>query len=203
MEKKKADTLQEVKDRMAKMQEEKNKQLEEIKEKEEAARVSLEEAKKAVKEATERMDLEAYENAKKEEGKARSAIEMYSARYNQIRQQEYISENESDKVLQSLEAYEEEKAAAFKTEALELLKQLNELYENYRSEIDDTEHTMRIWQQSIHANYRSKTTTYSETGTNRSMRPIPYRANIYLGCDEALRIGDFLKKEKDLKFFII
>lgn len=195
MSKKETTVLQEVKDRMKKLQEDKQAQLDEIAAKQNEARASLEDAKKRVTAATEAMDLNAYEEAKKDELKARSALEMYGARFAQIRAQEYISEEESDKVLKSLLDYENEMAAAFKEEFNERITELKEFYTEYHNEVIEVEHTLKVWQQSIHANYRHPTTRYAD-GTNRSPVPVPLRITPYDGCTEAQKLIKFINELK-------
>lgn len=197
MSQKETTILQEVKERMQKMQNEKQAQLDEIAKKQEEARTSLEDAKKRVNAATEAMDLNAYEEAKKDETKARTALDMYGARFAQIRAQEYISEEESDKVLKSLLEYEDKIAEEFKEVFKEHLEELKEIYTEYRAEVDEVERTLRAWQQSIHANYRHPTTTYAD-GTNRSPVPVSLRMHAYVGCNEAQRLIEFLRKEESL-----
>ena len=186
--------LQEVKARMQEMQDKKASELQAIHDRKTEAQTQKEAAELALKEATERMDLEAYEEAKDARRKAQTAIDMYGGRYSQISKQEYISEEESDKVLDSLEAYEVELAAGLKEAMAEPLKQLAKMLQDYKDEVADVERTMKAWESGIHANYRSKGTVYRETGTNRSPAPIPFHRMPYEGCSEAVQLSEYLKK---------
>ena len=197
MSKKENNLVQEVKDRIKNMQDDKQAQLDEIAKKQTEARASLEDARKRVNEATEVMDLNAYEEAKKDELKAKTALDMYGARFAQIRAQEYISEEESDKVLRSLLDYEKELAAAFREDLTDRMLELKDFYTEYHNEVLDIEHTMKVWQQSIHANYRHPVTTYAD-GTNRSPVPVPLRVMPYDGCEEAhelIKFVEFMNKK--------
>ena len=196
--------LQEVKARMQDMQDKKAGELQAIHARRTEAQTQKEAADLALKEATERMDLEAYEEAKTARRKAQTAIDMYAGRYNQIKQQEYISEEDSDKVIDSLLEYEEQLAEDFKKAAAAHLKQLEALLKEYKAEVADIENTLIKWQKDIHANYntRGATSYYDEfTGqyTGRSKDPYPVHNHIYTGCVEAQRLYDYLKDEKLVK----
>ena len=190
--------LQDVKARMQKMQDTKAAELQAIYEKKAAAETQREEAEAALKDATERMDLEAYEEAKQAKRKAQTAIDMYGGRYKQISQQEYISEAESDSVLDSLEAYEGELAAGLKKAMAEPLKQLAQLLRDYQNEVADVERTIKAWEAGIHANYRSKGTIYAATGTNRNTAPVAFHTMPYTGCSEAEQLKTYLEKAAGL-----
>ncbi len=195
--------LEEVKNRMREMQDSKAAQLETIRQKQEEARTQIEAAALAMKQATEEMDVDSYEEAKNRKHKAQTALDMYNGRYKQIQQQEYISEADSDKVVDSLLEYEKTLAEDFKAAAAVHLKKLAELLKDYREAVKDTEWTLTSWQRDIHANYNTRggTTYYDEfTGqhTHRSPRPVPVHQMQYTGCSEAAQLGDYLEKAKDL-----
>lgn len=194
----KRNTAQEVLARIKKMQDSKTAELTAIESKQAEARTQLEAARLAIKDATERMDLKAYEKAKEDKRRAQTALDMYSGRYTQIQQQEYISEEDSDKVIASLLEYETQLAADFKQAVAEPLKALASVLQEYDTGVQETERALHIWQQDIHANYISAGTIYSETGTNRSPRPVPVHVLPYTGCDEAAQLGDYLKKAGSL-----
>ena len=190
--------VEEVKARMQEMQQKKAGELETVRQKQQEAQTQKEAAELAIREATDSMDLEAYEEAKTAKRKAQTAIDMYSGKYAQISKQEYISEEDSDKVIDSLLAYEDELAAGFKAAVAEPLKKLDELQRAYFDAVDDVEQTIRAWTGNIHANYRSAGTIYRETGTNRAPHPVPVRTTPYTGCDEAHRLAQYIKNDKGL-----
>lgn len=199
----KQNTLQEVKDRMKKMQDSKAAQLETIRQKQEEARTQIEAAALAMKTATEEMNVDAYAEAKDAKRKAQTALDMFNGRYSQIKQQEYISEAESDSVVDSLLEYEKQLAEDFKAAAAVHLKKLAELLKDYKAAVQDTESTLTAWQRDIHANYNTRgamTRTDPLTGeqTHRSERPIAVHAMPYTGCAEAERMGRYLEKEAPL-----
>lgn len=189
--------VEEVKARMQEMQQKKAGELETVRQRQQEAQTQKEAAELAIREATDSMDLEAYEEAKTAKRKAQTAIDMYSSKYNQIKQQEYISEVESDKVIDSLLAYEDELAAGFKAAVAEPLKKLDELQKAYADAVEDVEQTIRAWTGNIHANYRNNGTTYTD-GTNRSPQPVPVRKIPYTGCSEAHQLKEYLDKAKGL-----
>ena len=112
-------------------------------------------------------------------------------------------EEDSDKVVDSLLAYEAQLAADFKAAAAVHLKKLAELLKDYKAEVQDTENTLTSWQRDIHANYNTRggSTYYDEfTGqhTHRSPRPVPVHQMPYTGCDEAHRMEGYLEKDAAL-----
>lgn len=189
--------VEEVKARMQEMQQKKAGELETVRQRQQEAQTQKEAAELALREATDSMDLEAYEEAKTAKRKAQTAIDMYSGKYNQISKQEYISEVESDKVIDSLLAYEDELAAGFKAAVAEPLKKLDELQKAYADAVEDVEQTIRAWTSNIHANYRNNGTTYAD-GTNRSPQPVPVRRLPYTGCSEARQLKEYLDKAEGL-----
>lgn len=194
------DVLQEVKERMADMIATKQAELDEIQKRQAEARTQIEAADLAMRAATEIMDADAYGAAQVKKYKAQTALEMYSRRYSQIEMREFISEEESDKVLDSLLAYEDDLAEAFKAGVAEPLKALDKLYTAYYTAVRDTERTMSAWQQDIHANYSTRGCMQrtDETGaiTDRNETPVPVRRTPFYGCAEASQLGDYLKKAK-------
>lgn len=195
--------LDEVKNRMKEMQDSKAAQLETIRQKQAEARSQIEAAALAMKQATEEMNVDSYEEAKNRKRKAQTALDMYNGRYEQIKQQEYISEAESDSVVDSLLEYEKTLAEDFKAAAAVHLKKLAELLKDYKAAVQDTESTLTSWQRDIHANYNSRGLSSRVdplTGQNtyRMERPIPVHSMPYTGCAEAGRMGEYLKKEATL-----
>lgn len=193
----KQNTLEAVNICMREMKEKKAAELTEIQEKQIDASTDLMKATQAMKEATERMDLDAYERAKDAQCRAQTAIDMYSGRYTQISQQEYISEAESDKVIDGLLAYEDQLAEDFKAAVADPLKKLAEMCNAYRAAVAATERTLTEWQQDIHANYntRGRTSHYDKeanTWTNRSESPVPVHVTPYTGCKEYHIMQEYL-----------
>ncbi len=187
-------TLQEVKERMKGLLQTRANQLGEIQEQQREAGERLEAATAAMSAATEAMDLDAYETAKREKTRARTALEMYGNRYNQIQKKELITEAESDGVIRSVLDYESELDADYKAALGEHLRALAKLNMDYRDAVRGAEDVLNEWQREIHANYRSATTVYAETGTNRSPRPVPVHPMQYAGCTEAVQLEEFLRK---------
>ena len=199
MAKKTENVTQEVKQRIKEMTEKKQADLSAINEKREEARTRKEAAEARLREATELMNLDAYEEAKADISKAKTAIDMYSGRYEQLRQQEYISEEESDRVIDSLLAYEDQLQSNFLEDIKEPLKNLLDITNSYFDAVEDTERTIRTWEATIHANYstRGRTGFFDKsTGryTDRSKTPVPVRSSIYTGCKEAHQLKEYLSK---------
>ncbi len=189
----KQNKAQEVQARIKEMQDKKAAELEVVHQKQTEAQTQKEAAELAIKDATERMDLDAYEEAKAAKRKAQTAIDMYGGKYTQIKQQEYISEQDSDKVIADLLDYEKQLAADFKAGLVEPLKQLAKMQEEYRAAVAETEATIVSWTRNIHANYQTPSTTYAD-GSHRSPHPVAVHTIPYTGCSEAAQLEDYLKK---------
>lgn len=199
----KQDTLREVKTRMKEMQEAKAAQLETINQKQAEARAQIEAAALGMRQATEEMNVEDYEKAKAAKRRAQSALDMYTERYRQIKQLEYVSEEESDKVIDGLLAYEEKLADDFRRAVAEPLKALAALHAAYIAAVADTESTLTAWQRDIHANYSTRGLTRRTdplTGevTDRSETPVLVHRLPFKGCGEAAVMGEYLEKAAPL-----
>lgn len=194
--------LEEVKAIMKEMLDKKAEDLDRIQQLQQEARTKIEAAGLAMKHATENLDIEAYEEARQAKAKAQTALDVYNGRFRQIAEKEFVTEEESDRVINSLLEYENTLAESFKLAAGETLKTLADLYKCYKDEVAETESTLSQWQRDIHANYLSSMTLYYDpvTGnrTHRSPRPIPVRSAPYLGCEEARELGEYLNKAEAL-----
>ena len=193
----------EVQERIKKLTGDKAEQLAKIHQKQNEARNQIEAAGLAIREATEVMNLEAYEKATADKRKAQAALDMYSGRYDQIRKQEYVTEADSDSVISSLLEYEDTLAEDFKKAIAEPLKKLADLYKGYKAAVVDTENTIKNWERNIHANYstRGGTKYKNETTgewTDRSPSPVPVHRLPYTGCSEAIQLGQYLKGATEL-----
>ena len=199
---KKTTVLDEVKKRMTELQETKAAQLETIQQKQEELRPQIEEAERDMTQATAAMNVDRYEEAKARLHKLDSALELYRGRYDQIKRQEYITEEESDKVIESLLDYEKTLEADFKAAIAAHLRQLAEILAQYQEDVADTERTMTRWQREIHAYYRSWSSSRIDkaTGkrTNRMEHPVPVHSTPYFGCAEAYRLEEYLRLDADL-----
>ena len=169
-------------------------ELQAIGEKLAEAKAQASAAAREIEDATSRTDLEAFEAGKAKKRKAQTAIDMYSGRYSQLEKQAFISEEESDRVIDSLLDYEKDLEGQFVLDIYEPLQKLKELQEKYSDEVAYTEQTIQNWTHNIHENYRGFGTTYRETGTSRSPRPVPVHLTPYLGCDKSKTIADFIKQ---------
>lgn len=193
----KKSVLEEVIDRMNDLQQKKTEELDTVHQRQQEAQTQKEAAELALKDATDRMDLDAYEEAKAARRKAQAAIDMYSSKYKQISQQEYISEADSDKVIDSLLEYENKLAGDFNHAISIHLSELRTILLEYVNEVEKVENTITAWTEKIHANYRSAGTIYPD-GSNRSKTPVPVRRMPYTGCDKAHKLEDFLKEDYPL-----
>ena len=175
-----------------------NKELERTKA---AAAAALEKMQNAM----ELSQLEEFAAAKKELAEAETAREMYLGRLEQLQKQEFVKEEESDQVIDSLLVYEDELAAGFLNDIRKPLEKIRDIYGEYCEDVAETERLIIDWCSQIHANYRSRGTTRfwdKEKGmlTDRSPLPYPVHRIPYTGSKEANIIGSFLRKiDKELE----
>lgn len=197
----KQNTLKEVQERMQELLDARAAELNEAQQKQAEAQAQKAEAEKAIKAATESMDLQAYEKASQARQKAQTAINMYAARFAQLQEKEFIPEAESDKVINSLLAYEEDLAVEFKADIKEPLAALAAIVKSYNAAVVETENTIRSWCAGIHENYDTRgASTYTDPitkeRTTRSPVPVPVHRTGYPGCDEYVQLQRALEQMK-------
>ena len=195
----KKNVAQEIQKRIAEMQEKKTTELKEIDNK----IAELMEKKNSLADimeiATEKMDLQNYKKADQELKEVKTAIDMYNGKYKQISAQRYISEAESDKVIDDLLVYEKELDKDFINEIKEPLNELRQILAKYFGAVQETEKTIRTWERQIHANYSSRGKTIwtdPVTGkrTDRSDKPIFVHNPQYEGSKTALMLNEYLNR---------
>lgn len=191
-------TAKEVLERIEKLQNNKMAQLETIYQKALDAGNAAAEADQIMKQAAEELDLATYSKAKSDLEKANVAAEMYSKRYEQLEHKEFMSETESDNVIDSLLAYEKELAVEYEKKIVAPISTMNKIHLEYVEAVQETETAIESWCANIHANYRSEGTTYAD-GTNRSQSPVPVHRLPYTGCGKSKLIGSFLDKVEKSK----
>ncbi len=200
MEETKKNVLDEVKARMKEIKEAKAAQLETIYKKQAEAYKQIEDAEAAMKRAAEEMDVDSYEEAKTKKHKAKTALDMYDNRYNQIKQQDYMSEDESNEVIRSLLDCEKQLEEDFRQTLGEQKKTLEQLLKDYREDVEEVEQILSSWHAEIRRNYIDwdGITSYfdpvTKQTTNRSPDPIPIHRVTYRGCSEADMLREWLSK---------
>ena len=190
--------VEEVKATMRHLIEKKAAELDKITAELETARDRKRKAETALHSAIETTDAAAYKKAKAEADEAATLIEMYTARYNQLQKKEFMSEEDSDRVIDSLIEYQRSRTAAFMEAVKSPLAQLEAIYKEYAQDYEDAVKTVNAWTANIHANYRTPRTTYAD-GSHRSNRPAPVTGAtgfFPLLNDDAARVEDFLELMK-------
>ena len=195
--------LQEVKTRMQQLLDGKAAEIAAIEKKQAEERADLEKAEAAMQAATEGLNLDDYATAAAAKTRAQNALEMYSGALNALIRQEYISEKDSDDVIESLLSYERQIEAEFKDAVKEPLSALAKVCDAYRGEVRDTEATIAEWTEKIHWNFStrgSKTFVDPESGerTDRSPTPVPVHRFGYFGCEESSKLAAYLKDAEAL-----
>jgi len=189
--------LKEIRDRMTAIKSKRAAELSMVMAKREEAREAAERAERDLTSAMEELNEDKYGRASQAQQKARAAQEMYTRAYDQLAARKLITEAESDAVIDSILAVEDDLAKGFLEAIAEPMRRLDTLYKEYRSAVKEAESLLTKWQSDIHPNFRSSGSQYRDAEgnlTNRGPHPIPVHRMEYKGCDEALRLGSFLNK---------
>lgn len=187
--------VEEVNERIKNLKEKKASELLSLQIKIDEAEQAKAQAENEMAKAIENTELSAYTEAKNKKADCAAAVEMFTARYNQLQAKEFVSEADSDAVIDSIKAYEEELSAELEKDVKPLLQKLAEINKVYKDKVFEAEQTMKAWTSDIHANYRSSVTTFSD-GSKRSERPVPVRNYAYLGNPLSERLYHFLSNEQ-------
>lgn len=193
------DTVTQIQEKMQDLKEKRRAEVEFITSQIEQAEAEYMTASNDMKEAMEQTDLARYTEAKRAQLEAKNKKEMFSGRLKQIRSKEYLTEAESDEVIDSLLQYEEEIATKYGNRTAEIIATLKNVHKEYRDAVNAAERTIQQWTNEIHANYNSRgrsTYTDSFTGetTHRSKTPISVRLTPYTGSKRSAVIDTFLQK---------
>lgn len=171
--------LEDVKELMADLVEARTAQLEEVQRGIEETRQKLKEVDAAIASATVSTDLQAYEKGTAAKSKLETALSMYTTRLELIRDGEYISEAESDAVVDRLLAYEEQITDRFRADIAGPIETLKNIYNAYAAEFFDIEATLSTWQREIHATITAGAGRFIMTRT--ALRPTgPKSHSLYI-----------------------
>ena len=135
-----------------------------------------------------------FDSAKSQIAAAESAIEMYSARREQLINKAFISEEESDKVIDSLLAYKTERDGEFIAAISAELSTISKLVSEYDSAYKAMTNTVRDWESQIHANYRNPIVSYP-AGVTPQRKPVP--VSIPNKCTAANITAEYLNRIKN------
>jgi hypothetical protein len=164
--------LEAIKQRLQELRESRAAQLAELSRKQEEAGAQIKRAADDMHNAMEVMNLDKYEEAKHRKQLVQLSLDMYTDRKTKLEKQDIITEAERNKMLDNLLDYEEDLDTDFKTTLAGYLRELASMCKSYEDEIAAVELTLRDWQNDIRANYN--------------------------GCNEALRLREYLEREAAL-----
>lgn len=142
--------------------------------------------------ATAIMDSKSYAAAKSKLETAKTTAEMYEKRYNALCENEMISEADSDNFIDELIRYEVELSTQYEAEALKLLTELNDLTNEYKSIVKDTEAVLSKWCRDVHANFRQYADNPNAKKVRRD-RPVAVHALQFVGCPASNYIAQNIK----------
>ena len=171
-------------------------ELQSIDDQKKSALDEIAELQKTMDEAQRNIDAEAYLKASDAVRILATKIEMLDKRRAQHEHKELVTEEESDQMIRSILAYEDEIADQYEKDVKEPIRKLRSINDAYRADVSYCEATIKRWTSNIHPNYRSETTTYAD-GTNRSSTPVPVHAIPYFGSAISQRISEFLSRVFD------
>lgn len=165
------------------------------------AREELNKATEELEAAARDMDEKRYQEAEKKREAAALRLSMCDAKYKQVRDQKYVTEAESDEVINSILEFEQQIADEFTAKSKLLLGDLREMLADYLQKVNEAEGVLQRWTSQIHANYSTRgMTSFIDpvTGerTDRSASPVPVRPNKYTGCEQAQVISNFLGSKR-------
>lgn len=190
MSKKNTDTVTEVKTRIDKYVADREHEVAEIDQ-----HISEAEESKATAEA----DLQAaigatnqadYNSAKEAIESAQNVIDMYTERRAQLIGKEFISEAESDAVIDSLLEYKKDSDAALVAALVEECAKIRTIIDKYKGEYKDMYDTIRTWEGEIHPNYRRFGVTYAPGHEPKDPCPvhIPQMHGAVGACERFLEV---------------
>lgn len=164
-----------------------------------AAEIAAKEAEAAMTDATDKLELERFAEAKKKKEEAETARAMYEGKCQQLEQQAFVSDEDSEAVVNGILAYEEQLAGEYMAAIKKPLEELQTVQKDYMEKVTEAERVLRRWTTEIHANYISGMRIQNkETGewSNRSETPVPVRMTPYLGCTASRVVWDFLTSDR-------
>lgn len=135
----------------------------------EADKATAEAAMQAAIESTNQTE---YDNAKSQIAAAQSAIDMYTARKEQLVNKEFLSEAESDAVIDSLLAYKTERDAELVAAINKELETIEGIISKYKGAYKSMHDTIRTWEEQIHANYRRWGVSYAAGHEPKDPAPV-------------------------------
>ena len=177
--------------RMNKMLADREAEIQNLADMREAAEVEKANCETLVEAAKDKMDLCAFQDARRKAQDAQDRMELYTARIDKISAARLVTEAESDAVIDSLTAYEKDLAKEYKQEADRIVDQLRSVTYTYLNRVKDTESVIHQWTHNIHPNFRSEI-TYKD-GSNRMDHPVPVHPGGYVGCSSAISASRFLE----------
>lgn len=182
----------EILDRIDTMLADRTAEIEAIKAKLAESEADVNKLKKQQRDAMERTDAAAYRKAKDAVAEAEAVREMYLERLDQIQTKEYITEEDSDAVINGLLAFEDDLADEYEKAIKVPIERLQKLHDEYIETVEQTEDALRRWTNEIHSYHHVEGTVFSD-GTDRSAAPVPVHRMPYTGCDVSARVGRFLQ----------
>lgn len=186
-------TAKEVLARVEKMTEARESYLQTLQEKIDTERKAEAAAHDAIEKAVANLDFEANHEAQKALEAAAERRGLLQRRADQLRAGKLVTEEESDKTIDSLLQYEAELSAAFEEEISAPLFALRKIYTAYADAIQDAEGAIEAWTRIIHPNYRSRGTRYAN-GTDRADHPVSVHSSPYMGCEKSREILQILQQ---------
>lgn len=161
-----------------------------------AAEKAVKAAQATMEEATDKLELERYAEAKQQKEEAETALAMFEGKCKKVEQKVLVTDEDSEAVIEGILSYEEQLEREFLDAIRKPIEELRALQEDHWQKVAEAERIMNRWTSEIHANYIScMRRRDAETGewTSKVDYPVPVRVEKYLGCPASKVIRDFLK----------
>lgn len=170
------DIVKETQQRINTLVAQKEVEVKSIQQEIDAANAAYEKASQDIQDAMAATNLDAYEEAKRAQLAAKSKREMYSGRLQQLNAYEFVSEQESDDLIDALLDKEREIEADYEQKLAKVIEDLKAVQAAYEQAKGETKTTIDRWTWLIHKNYRTRgLSSYVDeaTGERTDRSPIP------------------------------
>lgn len=187
------ETIIEVTKQVKSILEDKTNKLKVINDKINDISIELSEKKKALSDAMDNMNENEFKKVSGKITELENMLMMYQTKKEQLQSNEFISEHESDAVIDKLLALQEENAQDYAREIEPYLRTVLEISQRYWKDVLDIESLITLWSNQVHENYNSRGKVVVN-GSTRLPYTTPVRTTPYMGCKEFNIIDDTLKK---------
>lgn len=187
------DKINEVKNKAHSILEDKTTRINEIDKKINDLSIELSEHHSMLAKAMDETNEKDFKKESRKISELEDTLLMYHTKKEQLSRNEFITEKESDAVIDNLLELQEENAIDYSKEIETHLHAILDISREYYKNMLDIESLITLWCNQVHANYNSRGKVVIN-GSTRLPYPTPVRTVSYQGCKEFSIIEDTLKK---------